>query len=98
MINVSQKDTICIKGSPYLTDKFPITISPGWNWVGYIPSTGMTVTQAFKDLTPLNGDIIKSQTLFAQYVAGIGWIGNLSFLEPLKGYLLKISNSGTQQC
>jgi hypothetical protein len=95
MINVSQKDTICIKGSPYLTDEFPITISPGWNWVGYVPSTGMTVTQAFQGLTPLNGDIIKSQTLFAQYVAGIGWIGNLSFLEPLKGYLLKISNSGT---
>jgi len=95
MINVSQKDTICIKGSPYLTDEFPITISPGWNWVGYVPSTGMTVTQAFQGLTPLNGDIVKSQTLFAQYVAGIGWIGNLSFLEPLKGYLLKISNSGT---
>jgi hypothetical protein len=95
MINVSQKDTICIKGSPYLTDEYPITISPGWNWVGYVPSTGMTVTQAFQGLTPLNGDIIKSQTLFAQYVAGIGWIGNLSFLEPLKGYLLKISNSGT---
>ncbi|GGD54893.1 hypothetical protein GCM10011514_18840 [Emticicia aquatilis] len=95
MINVSEKDTICMKGSPYLTEEFPITISPGWNWVGYVPSTGMTVSQALKGLTPLNGDIIKSQTLFAQYVAGIGWIGNLSFLEPLKGYLLKISNAGT---
>lgn len=95
MINVAEKDTICMKGSPYLTEEFPITISPGWNWVGYVPSTGMTVTQAFRGLTPLNGDIIKSQTLFAQYVAGIGWIGNLNFLEPLKGYLLKISNAGT---
>lgn len=95
MINISEKDTICMKGSPYLTEEFPIMISPGWNWVGYVPSTGMTVSQALKGLTPLNGDIIKSQTLFAQYVAGIGWIGNLSFLEPLKGYLLKISNAGT---
>ena len=25
----------------------------------------------------------------------MGWIGNLSFLEPLKGYLLKISEEGT---
>ncbi len=95
MINVSQRDTVCIKGRPYLNEDFPITINPGWNWVGYVPSTGMTVTQALRGLTPLNGDLIKSQTLFAQYVAGVGWIGNLNFLEPLKGYLLKISNGGT---
>jgi hypothetical protein len=95
MINVAQKDTICIKGMPYAVDDFPIDISAGWNWVGYVPSTGMSVTQALKGLSPLNGDIIKSQTLFSQFIAGVGWIGNLSFLEPLKGYLMKISSSGT---
>ncbi len=95
MINVSQRDTVCMKGSPYKSEEFPITINPGWNWVGYVPSTGMTVSQALRGLTPLDGDIIKSQTLFAQYVNGYGWIGNLNFLEPLKGYLLKISNAGT---
>ena len=95
MINVAEKDTICIKGMPYVSGDFPITIKQGWNWVGYVPSTGMSVTQALNGLTPLNGDIIKSQTLFAQYIAGVGWVGNLSFLEPLKGYLMKISNAGT---
>ncbi|MES2516678.1 MAG: LamG domain-containing protein [Bacteroidota bacterium] len=96
MLYVTGKDTVCFKGEPYKQNLFPITIkpSPQWNWLGYVPSTGMTVTQALKGLTALNGDIIKSQTLFAQYVAGVGWIGNLSFLEPLKGYLLKIGNAG----
>ncbi|PWK22354.1 concanavalin A-like lectin/glucanase superfamily protein [Arcicella aurantiaca] len=96
LIYVPEQDTINIKGEPYTSTAFPITIKakPQWNWLGYVPSTGMTVTQALRGLTPLNGDIIKSQTLFAQYVAGVGWIGNLSFLEPLKGYLLKISNTG----
>lgn len=95
MVYVAQKDTICIKGTPYKASEFPVNIVNGWNWVGYVPSTGASVSQALKGLTPLNGDIIKSQTLFAQYVAGVGWIGNLNFLEPLKGYLLKISNTGT---
>lgn len=97
LLYVADKDTITIKGEPYTASSFPITIKakPQWNWLGYVPSTGMTVTQALRGLTPLNGDIIKSQTLFAQYVAGVGWIGNLSFLEPLKGYLLKISNAGS---
>ena len=94
MIYVAAKDTVCIKGEPYQQALYPITIKSGWNWIGYVPSTGMTVTQALAGLTPLNGNIIKSQTLFAQYVAGVGWIGNLNFMEPLKGYLLNISNGG----
>ncbi|MEA5461209.1 LamG domain-containing protein [Arcicella sp. LKC2W] len=110
MVYVAAKDTVCIKGSPYLANQHPIDLTEYvkintdatgrkdttlvWNWIGYVPSTGMTVTQALRGLRPLNGDLIKSQTLFAQYVAGVGWIGNLSFLEPLKGYLLKISNAG----
>ncbi|MFY7908925.1 MAG: hypothetical protein ACOVO2_05215, partial [Emticicia sp.] len=97
LVFVASPDTITIKGEPYTESSFPITIKarPQWNWLGYVPSTGMTVSQALRGLTPLNGDIIKSQTLFAQYVAGVGWIGNLSFLEPLKGYLLRISNAGS---
>jgi hypothetical protein len=94
MLFTLARDTVCIKGTPYSPALYPITIKSGWNWIGYIPSTGMTVTQALRGLTPLNGDIIKSQTLFSQYVAGVGWIGNLNFIEPLKGYLLKISNAG----
>ena len=95
MVYTPQVDTVCIKGAPYLSAQYPVNIKTGWNWIGYVPSTGMTVTQALKGLTPLNGDIIKSQTSFAQFVAGVGWIGNLNFMEPLKGYLLKISNAGS---
>jgi hypothetical protein len=95
LIQTTEKDTICIKGAPYTSSMYPIKISVGWNWIGYVPSAGMTVTQALKGLIPLNGDLIKSQTLFAQYVAGVGWIGNLNFLEPMKGYFLKMSNAGT---
>ena len=95
MLFVADKDTVTLKGMPFVPQNFPIPVVQGWNWIGYVPTSGISVTQGLRGLTPLNGDIIKSQTLFAQYVAGVGWVGNLSFLEPSKGYLLKISNSGT---
>ncbi len=95
MLYVADKDTVSLKGMPFVPQNFPIPIVQGWNWIGYVPTSGISLNQGLKGLTPLNGDIIKSQTLFAQYVAGIGWVGNLSFLEPSKGYLLRISNSGT---
>lgn len=94
MVYAPEKDTISIKGMPYKATDFPVNIVQGWNWIGYVPSSGISVTQGLRGLTPLNGDIIKSQTAFAQYVAGLGWVGNLNFLEPSKGYLLKISNTG----
>ena len=94
MLYVDQKDTLCIKGMPYLSEAHPINIVRGWNWIGVVPQVGNSVTQALKGLTPLNGDIIKDQSRFAQYVAGIGWVGNLNYLEAPKGYLLNISNPG----
>ncbi|MEO6132361.1 MAG: T9SS type A sorting domain-containing protein, partial [Saprospiraceae bacterium] len=42
------------------------------------------------------GDIIKSQTGFAQYVDNtIKWVGNLTQLKPLNGYMLKATQAGT---
>jgi hypothetical protein len=94
MLYLEQNDTLCIRGMPYASETRPITIVKGWNWIGVIPQIGNSVTQALKGLTPLNGDIIKDQSRFAQFVAGIGWVGNLNFLEAPKGYLLNISNPG----
>ena len=52
------------------------------------------INTALASLTPLNGDVIKSQTAFAQYVAGFGWLGNLTYLEAPKGYLIKLAQPG----
>lgn len=89
------KDTLTLVGAPIDPSTVDIPIVAGWNWIGYLPQRGQPLGTALASLTPLNGDIIKSQIAFAQYVAGVGWIGNLNFMESPNGYLLKISNAGT---
>jgi hypothetical protein len=86
-------DSLLLLGAP-VDAMTPIPVVSGWNWIGYLPQRPNPVDRALESLTGLNGDIIKSQLHFAQYVQGIGWIGNLNFLNPLKGYLLKMSLPG----
>jgi hypothetical protein len=90
-----QPDTIRTSGAPVDPAGVNIPISEGWNWIGYVPNYPLPVSTALKSLTPLNGDIIKGQTSFAQYVAGFGWLGSLKYMEPPRGYQLKIGIPGT---
>ena len=87
-------DSLLLIGAP-VDASTPMPIQASWNWIGYLPQQGMPVTDALSSLTPLNGDLVKGQFQFAQYVAGVGWIGNLNFMSSPNGYLLRISNPGT---
>ncbi|RMF01019.1 MAG: T9SS C-terminal target domain-containing protein [Bacteroidetes bacterium] len=87
-------DSLLLVGMP-VDPSTPMPITTGWNWIGFLPQQGLPVDEALASLTPLNGDIVKGQFTFAQYVAGIGWIGNLNFMTSPKGYQLRISNPGT---
>lgn len=87
-------DSLVVLGNP-VDPATPMDLSAGWNWIGYLPQAGMPVNQALASLSPLNGDIIKSQAGFAQYVAGVGWVGNLNFMSSPNGYLLNLGAPGT---
>lgn len=65
-----------------------LTIDSGWTWIGYIPSFNSPLLEAFVDLVPHTGDIIKSQTHFAIY-DGYEWIGTLQVMESGRGYKYK---------
>ena len=92
-------DSLILLGTPVNPATTPLPLSAGWNWIGFLPRQGMSTDSALQSLqsTALNGDIIKGQATFAQYVAGIGWVGNLTFMRPGKGYLLYLSNPGILQ-
>lgn len=63
-----------------------ITVKPGWNWIGYTASFNMSVADAFADLNPQDGDVVKSKTDFAMYNS-YEWIGTLTTLAPGYGYM-----------
>ena len=88
-------DTIDMTGLPIDALTTDIPIVSGWNWTGYLPQSPLTVDAALGSLSPLNGDVIKGQASFAQYVSGLGWIGSLEYMQAPEGYLLKMTNAGT---
>ena len=72
----------------------PITLNPGWSWIGYPVDATMTVTDALAGITPQTGDMLKSQTSgFASYLEGLGWYGALNTLNPGMGLMYKSNNS-----
>ena len=76
---------------PYTKD-----VVSGWNWIGHIGQEPTLVDSVLQDLTPISGDILKSQSTFAEYLDHVnGWEGNLSFFEPGFGYKLKLGNGGS---
>ena len=84
-------DTFTVVGRPINTNTDSISLTQGWNWIGFYPQQGMTINDGLASLSPTNGDVIKSQIGFAQYIAGAGWVGNLNFFKPMEGYQIRLS-------
>lgn len=74
---------------------YPINVDSGWNWIGYLPQENLPVNQALSTIQASNGDLIKSQFKFAIYDQTFGWFGDLQFMQPKLGYLLKLSSRDT---
>ena len=87
---------VVIQGDKALAYQHPITIKPGWNWIGYVSDGSMTVGNAFASLTPEEDDGIKARNAYASYFPGWGWYGTLETMTPGMGYKYK-SNATTNQ-
>ena len=65
-----------------------IDLYPGWNWISYLMTTETSLEAALVNLSPNNGDIIKSSSGFRIYNASTGkWTGDLKTLTPGRGYM-----------
>lgn len=94
-VNVSDENLLEYAGIAVDIETDFIETKSGWNWISFLPQSGMDINTALGSLNPATGDIIKNQTDFAQYVENIGWVGSLEFLRPNDGYLINLSNNGT---
>ncbi|MFN0013142.1 MAG: T9SS type A sorting domain-containing protein, partial [Saprospiraceae bacterium] len=95
-------DTLRMLGTAIDPATLPIPLVNGWNWVGYVPNYSLPIDAALSSVAAQPGDLIKSQTAFAQYTKIVlppdtiyRWIGNLKYMSPPNGYQIKLTGTGT---
>lgn len=74
----------------------PITLYPGWNWIGYPCISNMGIDMAFSNLLPTFGDQVKIADSYANYYPGLGssdWFGFLNTFTPGMGLLYYSNNT-----
>ncbi len=64
----------------------PISLTAGWNWLGYPVDQTMSVDEAFANTEVETLDFIVGQNGFAQY-DGEKWTGTLETMSPGMGYM-----------
>lgn len=76
-------------------EKLALDILPNWNYISYLSSVNLPISEALAGFEAVEGDIIKSQDRFSMYGKTTGWLGSLTYLEPGKGYMLFSKNKTT---
>ena len=87
LVRSAQPKSVKVIGATAKQVDYPITIVPGWNWIGYIPQFVTPVKEALSSINAVEGDQIKGQIGFATYSGG-NWNGSLEYLVPGQGYML----------
>jgi len=91
MVKANSQIEVDIIGPAALPENHPITLDPGWTWIGYPSNETMTASEALVNHTPQTGDVIKCQNASAMYMMG-SWHGALT-LTPGIGLMYKSNNS-----
>ena len=95
-INTNSTCTITVNGSIADPAMCPITLNPGTNWIGFVGNESLSLDEAFTNFTPTNLDNIKTQNGSVTYYQNYGWRGNISTLDPGKGYIYKSKASSSK--
>ena len=90
MINLSSSDILDFSGTP-ADPTIPITLSAGWNWIGYLPQATLETNDALGTVVGTSGDQIKSQTASSTYYGEWGWQGSLSSMSSGQGFMLSVA-------
>jgi hypothetical protein len=73
-----------------------IPLEQGWDWFSInLQGVDMNVNGVLSDLVPDAGDVIKSQTSYAEFDPVMGWTGTLQLIDNVSGYMINLSEPGT---
>ena len=87
-----EQENLEFTGTPVDVTEALISLSTGWNWIGYTPQVSLAINTALSNIGPDNATYIKSQSGFADYYSGYGWYGQLSDMDPFLGYQIYMVN------
>ena len=93
--NLTNQQTLTIKGKRLDIANWSFPIKENWNWLPYPLTNNQSTNEALAYFDATDGDLIKSQNLFAVYDPLIGWHGTLKYLEAGKGYMIKSTKPQT---
>ena len=84
-IKMQKATDVILRGVVYDVS-VPVTVQPGWNWVGCPLYNATNLEAALNGYTPQEGDKVVGLDAFATYEDG-KWHGSLSTLQPGQSYL-----------
>ncbi|UOY06201.1 T9SS type A sorting domain-containing protein [Muricauda sp. SCSIO 64092] len=90
-VELEQAQTLIISGERVDISNWVFPVKENWNWLPYPISRDNAINDALANLQANDGDVIKSQDLFAMYDPLNGWKGSLHYLQSGHGYMLKSS-------
>ena len=88
-MQLSTKTDFDLMGMALDTKNTPQIMHSGYNWIGTLSSSVMSVDEAFSDLAPEIGDRVKSRTAFAEFSNKGYWEGTLESIVPGQGYIYR---------
>jgi hypothetical protein len=94
-VYLAKAQTLTIKGIPVNIASWSFPMQTSWNWLPYVLAKNQLISEALAYFDAVDGDVIKSQNLFAIYDPLVGWNGTLNYLEAGKGYMIKSSKTQT---
>jgi hypothetical protein len=88
-IKLATGQKLNIKGVPVNLNTWSFFLYQNWNWLPFVVSKNVAIGDALANLKATEGDVIKSQSLFAIYTNTIGWKGSLTYLKAGEGYMIR---------
>lgn len=88
-IQMEKAADVTLRGAIYDVNT-PVTVLPGWNWIGCPLYNATNLEAALKGYVPQEGDKLVALDAFATYENG-QWRGSLTTLQPGQSYLFYTS-------
>ena len=86
-VQVSSNTSLDIFGKTIDVAERAQTIRNGYNWIGTLSGNVMSLDEAFADLRPEVGDMVKSRRAYAIFGSRGTWEGILESIVPGEGYI-----------